>query len=137
MIFVDTSGWYAVEVEDDVNHEAACKFLAKIASGKYGIIVTSDYVLDETLTLLRARRDLATATEFINKGVKAFISWDDKVSLFHTDRASTLLLKLLVENKMTVSEAVATVMNNIGADPDYKSSLRYFPTQAGSVRAKL
>jgi len=29
------------------------------------------------------------------------------------------------------------VMNDIGADPDYKSSLRYFPTQAGSVRAQL
>ena len=95
---------------------------------------------NDTIVILSSCYGLTTAdlaTEFINKGVKAFISWDDKVSLFHTDRASTLLLKLLVENKMTVSEAVATVMNNIGADPDYKSALRYFPAQAGAARARL
>ena len=67
MIFVDTSAWYAVEVEDDVNHEAACKFLSNIASGKHGVSITTDYVLDEALTLLRSRRDLASACTFIDK----------------------------------------------------------------------
>ena len=67
MIFVDTSAWYALEVEDDINHEAACKFLPTIASGKHGVSITTDYVLDEALTLLRSRRDLASATAFINK----------------------------------------------------------------------
>ena len=67
MIFVDTSAWYAVEVEDDVNHEAACKFLSNIASGKHGVSITTDYILDEALTLLRSRRDLASATAFIDK----------------------------------------------------------------------
>ena len=50
-----------------MNHEAACKFLSKIASGKYGVSITTDYVLDETLTLLRSRRDLASASSFIDK----------------------------------------------------------------------
>ena len=63
---MDTSAWYAVEVEDDVNHEAACKFLSRIASGKHGISVTTDYVLDETLTLLRSR-SLSSASVFIDK----------------------------------------------------------------------
>jgi predicted nucleic acid-binding protein len=67
LIFVDTSAWYAVEVEDDVNHEAACKFLSKVATGKYGVSVTTDYVLDETLTLLRSRRNLSSASVFIDK----------------------------------------------------------------------
>ncbi len=67
MIFVDTSAWYAFEVEDDVNHEQACKLLAEMASGKHGISVTTDYVLDETLTLLRSRRSLASASAFIDK----------------------------------------------------------------------
>jgi hypothetical protein len=67
LIFVDTSAWYAVEVEDDVNHEVACKFLSVIASGKYGVSVTTDYVLDETLTLLRSRRSLSSASVFIDK----------------------------------------------------------------------
>jgi len=67
MIFVDTSAWYALEVEDDVNHDAACKFLPQIASGKHGILITTDYILDETLTLLRSRRGLAAAAAFIDK----------------------------------------------------------------------
>jgi predicted nucleic acid-binding protein len=84
LIFVDTSAWYAVEVEDDVNHEAACKFLAEIASGKYGVSITTDYVLDETLTLLRSRRDLGSASCFIDKirGSKSVrVFWIDE-SLF-------------------------------------------------------
>ena len=67
MIFVDTSAWYAIEVEDDVNHELASKFLSKISSGEHGISITTDYVLDETLTLLRSRRDLASAAVFFDK----------------------------------------------------------------------
>ncbi len=67
MIFVDTSAWYAVEVEDDVSHTAARSFLSQLASGKHGVSVTTDYVLDETLTLLRSRRGLEAAVTFIDK----------------------------------------------------------------------
>jgi predicted nucleic acid-binding protein len=97
VIFVDTSAWYAAEVED-VNHEKARKFLSKLSFGKHGVSVTTDYVLDETLTLLRSRRSLASAIAFIDKirksrSVRVF--WIDE-SLFEkaldifrkSDRAS-------------------------------------------------
>jgi uncharacterized protein len=67
MIFVDTGAWYASEVEDDVNHPASRRFLAQVATGKHGVPVTTDYVLDEAMTLLRSRRGLATAGAFIEK----------------------------------------------------------------------
>jgi uncharacterized protein len=67
MIFVDTSAWYAAEVEDDVNHQKARDFLVQIAQGKHGVAITSDYVLDETMTLLRTRRGLLDAITFIDK----------------------------------------------------------------------
>ena len=35
--------------------------------GKHGISITTDYVLDETLTLLRSRRSLSSASVFIDK----------------------------------------------------------------------
>ena len=82
MIFVDTSAWYAVEVEDDVNHEEACKFLSKIASGKHGVSVTTDYVLDEALTLLRSRRSLSSALCFMDK-----IKKSNSVRVFWKDEA--------------------------------------------------
>jgi uncharacterized protein len=71
MIFVDTSAWYAVEVEDDFKHNAAYDFLATLASGKYGIAVTTDYIIDETLTLLRSKSDLASALAFVDKITKS------------------------------------------------------------------
>jgi len=67
MIFVDTSAFYALEVEDDVNHERALEFAEELRKGRYGALVTTDYVLDETLTLLRSRHGLEAATLFYSK----------------------------------------------------------------------
>ncbi len=71
MIFVDTSAWYAIEVEDDTNHLVARRFLSQMASGKYGIAITTDYIIDETLTLMRSRRSLASTSDFIDKILKS------------------------------------------------------------------
>lgn len=67
MIFVDTSAWYANEVEDDTNHASAMEFVKKLATNRFGILVTSDYVLDETLTLIRKRRGARAAVAFLDK----------------------------------------------------------------------
>ncbi len=67
MIFVDSSAWFAIEAEDEINHQSAQKFLVEIASGKHGILITTDYVLDETLTLLQSKKGLLVALNFIDK----------------------------------------------------------------------
>ena len=51
MIFVDTGGWYASIVPTDRDHQVAVQWLATNREP----LVTSDYVVDEVLTLLRAR----------------------------------------------------------------------------------
>lgn len=50
MIFVDTSAWYASTVPQDPNHLRASEWL----SANTAQLTTTDYVLDETLTLLKA-----------------------------------------------------------------------------------
>jgi len=50
-MFVDTGGWYASIVPTDRDHQAALQWLATNRE----LLVTSDYVVDEVLTLLRAR----------------------------------------------------------------------------------
>ncbi len=52
-IFVDTSGFYALLVAGDNTHDKAAAFVRE-ATGKLRF-VTTDYVLDETATLLKAR----------------------------------------------------------------------------------
>ena len=51
MIFVDTGAWFALVVPTDPDHEAAVAWF----DGNRDPVLTSDYVVDETLTLLRVR----------------------------------------------------------------------------------
>ena len=55
MIFVDTSAFLAILNEKDNNHNAAKTFLEGIKNGKVRVkkIITSDYIIDETLTRIR------------------------------------------------------------------------------------
>ena len=53
-IFVDTSGFYALLVKADDRHKAAVRILRDARKRKRRF-VTSDHVLDETATLLKAR----------------------------------------------------------------------------------
>ena len=50
MIFVDTSAWFAAIVPSDPNHPHATSWLAQSSEP----LLTTDYVIDEILTLLRA-----------------------------------------------------------------------------------
>jgi predicted nucleic acid-binding protein len=58
--FVDTSAWYALFVSSDANHLAATRW----ASANPGPLMTTDYVLDETLTLMRSKGQRTVAIEF-------------------------------------------------------------------------
>jgi hypothetical protein len=60
-IFVDTSAWYAVMVRKDRDHEAA-KALLKSNTQP---LITSDYVMDETVTLLLSRVGHSYAVRFL------------------------------------------------------------------------
>lgn len=53
-IFADTSGFYAILVKSDDRHRPALRILKDAQRRKRGFI-TTDYVLDETATLLQAR----------------------------------------------------------------------------------
>lgn len=57
MIFVDTSAWFARYSPRDQYHQVACEFLR--ANGAR--LVTTDYVIDETLTLFKVRGNLERA----------------------------------------------------------------------------
>ncbi|MBN1396108.1 MAG: type II toxin-antitoxin system VapC family toxin [Pirellulales bacterium] len=51
LVFVDTGAWFASLVPGDANHEAAVAWFRRNQSP----LVTTDFVVDETLTLLRMR----------------------------------------------------------------------------------
>ena len=61
LIFADSSAWYALSDERDADHDAASRFFQTSMRRETGRLATTDYVMDETLTLLRARRGLPAA----------------------------------------------------------------------------
>ena len=60
MIFVDTGAWFASMVPSDANHAAASQWLSQ----DRGPLITTDYVVSETLTLLVMRRQRLQAEAF-------------------------------------------------------------------------
>ncbi len=59
-LFVDTAGWMACADAADPAYQASCAARdAALEGGR--TLVTSDYVADETLTLLRLRLGVAAA----------------------------------------------------------------------------
>ncbi len=53
MIFVDSSAWIALLDQRDGFHRQARSFQAELARGVHGRLVTTDYILDESVTHLR------------------------------------------------------------------------------------
>jgi uncharacterized protein len=116
MIFVDTSAWFAAVVPTDSDYPHAARWLAANSEQ----LLTTDYVIDETLTVLRARGERQRArvlgekffessmTEVyflteddIRQAWSVFHRYDDKSWSF-TDCAS----KVVIE-QMNISEAFA------------------------------
>ncbi|MFI5417561.1 MAG: type II toxin-antitoxin system VapC family toxin [Candidatus Lutacidiplasmatales archaeon] len=55
MILIDTGAWYALTDPQERHHGRAVALFGRLTRGEHGRMVTSDYILDETYTLIRMR----------------------------------------------------------------------------------
>ena len=113
MIFVDTGAWFAVAVRNDPDHAAAMRWLRQNREP----LITTDYVLAETATLIRMRDKttrghrlavrvvssiLRQETAFlhqitgdeIQKGFRVFQDYSDHLFSF-VDRTSFIVMEKL------------------------------------------
>jgi uncharacterized protein len=109
MIFVDTNAWFGSMVPWDANHAAAVGWLAQNKQPLF----TTDYVADETLTLLRIRQERVLGEQFgkqlftgrlarlyylspadIADAWQVYLQFDDKEWSF-TDCASKVVMQKL------------------------------------------
>src|SRR6185503_10745516 len=63
-VFIDTSGFLALWDAGDAHHHAAIHLQKELAA-KRRRLLTSDYVLDESITLLKVRHSQKAACDFI------------------------------------------------------------------------
>ena len=74
MIFVDTGAWFAAFVPNDADHAAADTWLTTNTEP----LVTTDYIIDELLTLLKIRGEYQRALEVgprLLQGEIAHLEW--------------------------------------------------------------
>jgi hypothetical protein len=72
------------------------------------------------------------ARAFAGKGAKAVVGWDGSVTGDHTDAATERLLRYMLIDKRTPSEAVAQTMAEVGPDPSSGSKLVLYPAEASA-----
>ena len=65
-VFIDTSGFYALVVKNDPKHESAHRTLKRARTEKRRLL-TTDYVLDETATLLKSRGEMKLAQSLFER----------------------------------------------------------------------
>ncbi|MHA1593272.1 MAG: type II toxin-antitoxin system VapC family toxin [Candidatus Baldrarchaeia archaeon] len=64
-IFVDTGVFYAMLDRNDANHMDAVAIMIHALEGKFGQVITTDYVVLETTLLLKARIGSKTVEDFL------------------------------------------------------------------------
>lgn len=69
-----------------------------------------------------------TADALVRKGARTVVGWDGPVTQEHTDAAGENLLRHLLADGLSLDDAVARTMAEVGADPEYESKLLVYPS---------
>jgi len=72
--------------------------------------------------------DMAAA--FTLKGASTYMGWDGSVSLDYVDRAAADLITNLCTEGMTIEQAAAKTISQIGPDPEWGAGLRFHPRES-------
>ena len=128
-------------VSEQLRNRVACGYIEPYRKGdpRY-LVITDKFVrfsmkgsFDDAVIVMMGCRGIkkCAATAFIEKGARAYIGWDGLVSARHTDRATIRFLRRFLTQKQTVASAVAQTMEEVGHEPEHKSTLLFWPVKAG------
>jgi uncharacterized protein len=109
MIFVDTSAWLALADASDRNHKSALAVSRRLGSGEHGKQVTTNYVMAETITLIRRRVGLSEALqldEAIASGKAVQLMWIDSAS----HRAAVQLMSTSKDKDWSVTDCSSFIV---------------------------
>lgn len=92
MVFADTSFFFALAAKRDTAHEAAIKILGQLLRDQRGL-VTTDYILDETLTLTKARTNATVSLALLERIEKSKAIRLTQISFEQLESAKTYFRK--------------------------------------------
>ena len=86
VVFLDTGFILAVRNADDVNHPKAKEMMKNCLSGRFGQIIVSNFIFDETVTLTLVRTQNKSLVEDIGK----FMLDSPRIKLIHVSETEFL-----------------------------------------------
>lgn len=93
MIFFDTSAWVALADARERHHPDVMAIARRVVRGEFGRVVSTDYVLDETYTIVRMKLGLEAVRELRDR-LRASRNYEImKVSQDEFDQALSLMLE--------------------------------------------
>lgn len=112
-VFVDTMGWYSLLDRRDEWHRAARDEMDRLRAAATPL-VTTDYILDETATLLKVRRALRAIQGFFDSVGSSRMLTVTPVNADRFDRARTFFLKQLDHGYSFTDVTSFVVMQELG-----------------------
>lgn len=118
-VFIDTWGWFALGHRRAAGHQQVVQFYRQLRSANREI-VTSDYVLDELITLIFRRESFAEAKKFVEGIFAAADQRQLTIERITSQRfASAWILRMRYQDKPLISFTDLTsmvVMHELGID---------------------
>jgi predicted nucleic acid-binding protein len=111
-LFIDTWGWLTLRDRKESRHQEVKGFYREFR-GRQGIIYTSDYVLDETITLLFRRLPFKTAKGSlakIDKAIKEGYVQVERVTPERFEKAKVLRLKYQDKPRISFTDLTSMVL---------------------------
>ncbi|MXX55336.1 MAG: type II toxin-antitoxin system VapC family toxin [Gemmatimonadetes bacterium] len=128
VLFVDTAGWTAMADAADPAHEASRRERDACLEGG-GILVSTDYVIDEVLTLIRVRLGLRAAAEWWAQiDASSRIRWE-RIDASRAEKARTRFFEWTDKDFSFTDCTSFVVMHELGLDKALTTD-RHF-SQAG------
>lgn len=127
-IFIDTSGWVALFVENDQNHKKAVSIFEEIKNSR-ATIYTSDYCIDETITTILSR---GSHKQSILAGEALFTSKIIRIVGVYPDylKGSWELYQKYRDKSFSFTDVTSfVIMKNLGIDKAFAFDREF--TQAG------
>lgn len=113
VVFLDTGFILAIRNYDDINHTKATEIMRECLSDKYGRIIVSDFVFDETVTLTLVR----THNKSLVKDIGNYILNSPRIILLHLSETEFLatweLFLKYFENGLSFTDCSLLVMGKL------------------------
>jgi len=113
-LFVDTWGWLALADRGEPQHQQVTSFYAE-RTRRTGLVLTTDYVLDELLTILFSRLPFEAATRFSDSVLRSPFITIERITPERFQKAWDLRRKFSDKPRISFTDLTSmATMNELG-----------------------